>query len=145
MAKPLNLLGSVLADNVDPVASGINAGIMNHGSPPEDSPMDVFQLIFISHHPAETSVTGVLGTVPWQLVSRSQQVLLEDKQDASRAEGMHTATRRSREKTSADGVAMRTHTHRLIKMSLYAHGVHHHILKQNWAGCVALLFTHRRK
>lgn len=110
MAKPLNLLGSVLADNVDPVASGINAGIMNHGSPPEDSPMDVFQLIFISHHPAETSVTGVLGTVPWQLVSRSQQVLLEDKQDASRAEGMHTPTRRSRESASADGVAMCTHT-----------------------------------
>lgn len=91
MAKPSNLLGSVLADSVDPVAPGINAGIMNHGSPPEDSPMDVFQLIFISHHPAETSVTGVFGTVPWQLVSRSQQVLLEDKQDASGAEGMHTA------------------------------------------------------
>lgn len=48
--------------------------------------MDVFQLIFISNHPAETSVTGVLGTVSWQLVSRLQQVLLEDKQDASRAE-----------------------------------------------------------
>lgn len=90
MVKPLHLLGSVLADNVDPVTSGTNAGIMNPGSPPEDSPMDVFQLIFISHHPAETSVTGVLGTVPWQLVSCSQQVLLEDKQDGSRAVGMHT-------------------------------------------------------
>ncbi|KAK5860407.1 hypothetical protein PBY51_021887 [Eleginops maclovinus] len=64
---------------------------MNHGSPLEDRPMDVFQLIFISHLPAETSVTGVLGTVPWQLVSGSQQVLLEDKQDASRAQGMNTA------------------------------------------------------
>lgn len=74
MPTLLNLQGSVLADNVDPVASGMNAGIMNHGGPPEDSPMDVFQLIFISHHPAETSVAGVLGTIPWQLVSRSQQV-----------------------------------------------------------------------
>lgn len=92
MPTPLNLQGSALADNVDPVASGMNAGIMNHGGPPEDSPMDVFQLIFISHHPAETSVAGVLGTVPWQLVSRSQQVfLLEDKQDASRAEGTHAS------------------------------------------------------
>lgn len=92
MDEPLNLQGSVLADNVDPVASGINASIMNHGSPPEDSPMDVFQLIFISYHPTETSVTGVLGTVPWQLMSRSQQVLREDKQDASRAEGMLAAS-----------------------------------------------------
>lgn len=73
----------MLADNVDPMASGSNAGIMNHGKPPEDSPMDVFQSIFISHHPAETSVGGVFGTVPWQLVSCSQQVLLQDKQDAS--------------------------------------------------------------
>lgn len=91
MTKPSNLQGSVLADNVDPVASGTNAGIMNHGTPPGDSPMDVFQPIFISSHPAETSVTGVLGTVPWQLVSWLQQVVLEDKQDTSRAEGMHTA------------------------------------------------------
>lgn len=97
MAEPSNLLGSVLADKVDPVASGINAGIMNHGSPPEDSPMDVFQPIFISCHPAETSVTGVLGTVPWQLVSCSQQVLLEDKQDASRAESMHTTAPQGRD------------------------------------------------
>lgn len=84
MTKPSNLQGSVLADNVDPVASGTNAGIMNHGTPPGDSPMDVFQPIFISSHPAETSV-------PWQLVSWLQQVVLEDKQDTSRAEGMHTA------------------------------------------------------
>lgn len=53
--------------------------------------MDVFQSIFISRHPAETSVSGVFGIVPWQLVSCSQQVLLEDKQDVSRAEGVHTA------------------------------------------------------
>lgn len=84
MTKPSNLQGSVLADNVDPVTSGTNAGIMNHGTPPGDSPMDVFQPIFISSHPAETSV-------PWQLVSWLQQVVLEDKQDTSRAEGMHTA------------------------------------------------------
>lgn len=104
MAKPSNLLGSVLADNVDAVASGINAGITNDGRPPEDSPMDVFQPIFISRHPAETSVTGVLGTVPWQLVSRSQQVLLEDKQDTSRAQGvqLHSGTVLS---------CVHTHTH----------------------------------
>lgn len=53
--------------------------------------MDGFQSIFISRHPAETSVSGVLGTVPWQLVSRSQQVVLEDKQDVSAAEGVHAA------------------------------------------------------
>ena len=90
MAKLLNLLGSVLADNVDPVASGTNAGIMNH-IPPEDSPEDVLLPIFISSHPAETSVSGVLGTVPWQLANCLQQVVLEDKQDASRAEGMQRA------------------------------------------------------
>lgn len=50
--------------------------------------MDVFQPIFISSHPAETSVSGVLGTFPWQLVSCLQQVVLEDKQDASGAEGV---------------------------------------------------------
>lgn len=118
MAKPSHLLGSVLTDNVDPVASGINAGITNDESPPEDSPMDVFQPIFISRHPAETSVTGVLGTVPWQLVSCSQQVLLEDKQDTSRAQGMHTAAphgHREAERSFSNSVVMcthrQTHTH----------------------------------
>lgn len=100
-----NLLGSVLADNVDPVASGMNAGIMNHWSPGENSPMDVFQLIFISYHPAETSVTGVLGTVPWQLASSSQQVLGEDKQDASAAKGADAA---KQTEASADGFVMDT-------------------------------------
>ncbi len=75
--------------------------------------MDVFQLIFISHHPAETSVSGVLGTVPWQLVSCSQQVLLEDKQDASRAEGMHTASPHGRSKADRS-------------FSLQCHHVHTH-------------------
>lgn len=82
--------GSVLADNADPVASGRTEGIMNHG-PPEDRPMDVTLPIFIRSHPAQTSVTGVLGSVPWQLVSSLQQVVLEDKQNPSRAEGMRRA------------------------------------------------------
>lgn len=106
MAEPSNCLGSVLADNVDPAASGMNAGITNDGRPPEDSPMDAFQPIFISRHPAETSVTGVLGTVPWQLVSRSQQVLLEDKQDTSGAQGERLGSGTARRQHGRHG-----HTH----------------------------------
>lgn len=118
MAKPSNLLGSVLADNVDPVASGINAGITNDGSPPEDSPMDIFQPMFISRHPAETSVTGVLGTVSWQLVSCSQQVRLQDKQDMSRAQGMHTAApygHGEADRSFSSGVAVCAHAHTVIQ------------------------------
>lgn len=92
MAKPSNLQGSVPADNVDPVAPGI----MNHGSPPEDSPVDVFQPIFISSHPAETSVTGALGSVPWQLVSRSQQVALEDKQENTATQELQVTLQKTR-------------------------------------------------
>lgn len=66
------------------MASGANTGIMNPG-PPEDSPVDVLLPLFINGRPAATSVTGVPGTVPWQLVSCLQQVEPEDKQDESGA------------------------------------------------------------